>query len=102
MDPYTFEDNFGSKGWPDGSNFGGYLNPELDRLFAKGLEEMDPGKRKLVYRRIHEIIYRDQPWFFLWFLSEFLVIKPWIKGICFGPRGAFGFAPGILGWWKER
>ena len=49
----------------DGSNFVSYSNPELDRLIESVRPELDYKKRIEIYRKIHSIMYEDQPYTFL-------------------------------------
>ncbi|MEJ7654407.1 MAG: peptide ABC transporter substrate-binding protein [Chloroflexia bacterium] len=49
------------KGAPAGSNFGGYCNPELDKLWAAQAKEPDPAKRKAIYDQIQQVMYDDTP-----------------------------------------
>ena len=46
-------------------NFGFYQNKEVDRLFDLGRRILDQGKRQEIYRRIHTLIFQDQPAAFL-------------------------------------
>lgn len=48
-----------------GSNFIGYKNPEVDRLILAGREEFDPAKRNEIFHRVHELLFADQPYTFL-------------------------------------
>jgi peptide/nickel transport system substrate-binding protein len=48
-----------------GSNHIGYSNPEADRLIVEARAEFDEDKRNAMYQKFHEIIYRDQPYTFL-------------------------------------
>ena len=49
-----------------GRNYGGYANPEIDKLYQAGMEEFDQEKRAEIYRKIHKIIYEDQPYLFMY------------------------------------
>ena len=48
-----------------GSNHIGYENPEVDRLILAADEDFDPTTRNEKFRRIHDLIYEDQPYTFL-------------------------------------
>ena len=67
-----------SGGWPpefyqiwhssqsdQGSNHVGYKNSEVDRLLVEARREFDQSKRDAIHRKIHRIIYEDQPYLFL-------------------------------------
>lgn len=49
-----------------GFNFVGYKNPEVDRLLELGRTEYNREERKKIYQRIQALIYRDQPYTFLY------------------------------------
>ena len=49
-----------------GFNFVGYNNPEVDRLLDLGRSEYDRETRRRIYNRIQELIYKDQPYTFLY------------------------------------
>ncbi|RVT98633.1 ABC transporter substrate-binding protein [Rhodovarius crocodyli] len=40
-----------------------YVNPEVDRLFDEQRVQTDPARRKAIYDRIQEIVWRDVPTF---------------------------------------
>jgi peptide/nickel transport system substrate-binding protein len=48
-----------------GFNVVNYSNPEADRLLIQGRTEYDREKRIRIYRRLHRIIYDDQPYLFM-------------------------------------
>lgn len=57
---------FHSASRDDGYNFGGYSNPEVDRLLDLARAETDPEELTATYRRIERILHEDQPYTFLW------------------------------------
>ncbi|MCZ6843419.1 MAG: ABC transporter substrate-binding protein [SAR324 cluster bacterium] len=82
-----------------GLNFVRYRNPEVDRLIEKAVKSIPDSERVKLYRRIHEIIYRDQPYTFLLershillaYNSKFSTVKPW-----------YTYAIGENYWWIDR
>lgn len=44
-----------------GSNFGQYANPEVDRLLEEGTRIFDPEQRREIYFRIQQIVREDLP-----------------------------------------
>lgn len=48
-----------------GSNFGGYSNPEADKLIEQAESELDAKKRNKIMQKLGAIIYDDQPYVFL-------------------------------------
>ncbi|CAN0341982.1 unnamed protein product, partial [Ectocarpus sp. 4 AP-2014] len=67
-DPYTNKNIYGTG---QDRNYGSYSNPEVDRLFAAGEKEFDRSERAKVYGKIHNLIYADQPYLFLYNRSSF-------------------------------
>ena len=49
----------------------GYSNPEVDRLFDEGELEFDREKRAEIYGKIHNEVFADQPYLFLYTRSSF-------------------------------
>ncbi len=49
-----------------GSNFVGFNNGEADRLLEEARTVFDKEKRAKLYHRLHEIIYEEQPYAFLY------------------------------------
>ncbi len=49
----------------DSSNHIGYQNPEVDKLIETLRVTMEPEKQISIYRKIHRILYDDQPYTFL-------------------------------------
>jgi peptide/nickel transport system substrate-binding protein len=46
-------------------NYGGYAHPEADRLMEALRVEMDPARRTGLGRRLHRLLYEEQPYLFL-------------------------------------
>lgn len=84
------------------NNFGGYSNPEVDRLFELGATELDPAARARCYQEIHRLIYDDQPMTFLFHPPSLWAISKRLRGVEFSIRGPFLFHPGIHDWWVPR
>jgi ABC-type transport system substrate-binding protein len=68
-----------------GLNLVRYRNPEVDRLIEAGTTSIPDAERIPIFRRIHELIYADQPYTFLTesnhtlvgYRSLFRSVKPW-------------------------
>jgi len=56
---YYMSSEIPRKAKPAGSNFGGYSNLELDKLWKQQATETDPAKRKALYDQIQQIMYDD-------------------------------------------
>jgi peptide/nickel transport system substrate-binding protein len=72
----AFPDPDATSGWvceqiasaenPDGANWQGYCNPEIDELMAKQATTLDPVARKELYNQIEQIIYDDYVYIGMW------------------------------------
>ena len=96
-DPYTNENLFGTG---QDRNYGSYSSPEVDQLFKEGMKEFDREKRAAIYAKIHEILYEDQPYTFLYFRSSFYGFNKKLRGYNFSPRGPFHYGPGASAMWS--
>lgn len=108
MQDKTFEASFG--GWgtgtdPDtslniwgkgeGRNYGSYDNPEVDKLFEAGKREFDPAKRRLIYQKIAQLVYDDQPYTWLFYQNAYYGFNKDLRGYMFSPRGPYHYGPGF-------
>ena len=57
---------FSTEAIAEGTNFGSYSNPELDRLFATARLQTDPERAKAALVEAQRILHRDQPYTLLW------------------------------------
>lgn len=91
-----------SEGIPSHTNYMGYRNPEVDRLFQMGQHEVDPEARKAIYHRINQILFRDRPLILLEYSPAYSMAAKDLRGVAFSPRGVtYGFIPGMRGWSLE-
>ncbi|MEO0531588.1 MAG: ABC transporter substrate-binding protein [Planctomycetota bacterium] len=95
-DPYFNKNIFGTD---EDRNYVGYSNPEVDRLFDAGEREFDREKRAEIYAQIHNLIYADQPYLFLYNRSSFYGFNKRLRGYRFSPRGPFSYGPGLGSVW---
>jgi peptide/nickel transport system substrate-binding protein len=51
---------------PDGANWQGYCNPELDALLDEQAVTTDPASRKALYEQIQQIMYDDMIYIGIW------------------------------------
>jgi peptide/nickel transport system substrate-binding protein len=58
-----------------------YRNRDVDRLFELGQTTKDKQKRKKIYKKIHQLIYDDQPACFLFFPVHFHVVSARFAGV---------------------
>ncbi len=68
-------------------NFIGYSNEEVDRLLIEGRRTFDQDKRRNIYHRIHELIYDEQPYIFLYVPDSLTAIHSRFEGIEVAPAG---------------
>lgn len=84
---------------PGGLNLVRYKNPEVDALIEQGVRSIPEAERVRIYRRIHEIIHRDQPYTFLTeqnhnlvaYRTRFGMVQPW-----------YAYEVGYDYWWVEQ
>jgi len=80
-------------------NFVGYNNPEVDRLMTEARRAFDQAERKKLYQRIHELIYNDQPYMFLYVPDRLSVLHTRFRGIKPAPAG-IGY--NFIDWWVPK
>ena len=68
-------------------NFIGYRNEEVDRLLAEGRRTFNESKRAAVYHRIHELIYQDQPYLFLYSADTLPIVNARFRNVEVSPIG---------------
>lgn len=79
----------------EGRNYGMYSNKRVDELFEKGLRELDPKKREAIYGEIHNILWEDQVYTWLFYRNAFYAFSKKVRGYNFAPTGPYLFDPGI-------
>ena len=96
-DPDTSENLWGTG---QDRNFGEYSNLEVDRLFAEGRKEFDEAKRAEIYGKIHNLLFEDQPYTWLFVRNSFYGFNKRLRGYVFSPRGPYNYGPGFDSIWK--
>ena len=86
-DPDLFDIWHSSKTKEGEFNFISYNNAEVDRLLIAGRQTFDIGKRKQIYRRIHQILSEEQPTIFLYVPDALTLIHKRFRGIEKAPLG---------------
>jgi peptide/nickel transport system substrate-binding protein len=76
-------------------NYGQYSNPEVDKLFVQARKEFDKEKRGELYGRIHNLLWEDQPYTWLYNRNGFYGFNKKLRGYNFSPRGPFHYSPGF-------
>ena len=82
-----------------GRNYVGYANPRVDELYELARASFDHDFRRDCYREIQRLIYRDQPYTFLWNRASLWAFSKRLGGVRLSPRGIGNFYPGMLDWW---
>ena len=98
-DPYPYWHT--SQFPPTGLNSGFYSNPEADRLMEAARGELDEGRRRDLYHRLHRIFRDDAPAIWVTNASQKYAFRKDVRGLATSPLGLFGIWPGPVGWWKE-
>lgn len=98
-DPDTSENIWGTG---QERNYGFYSNKEVDNLFEQGRREFDRKKRGRIYARIHELVYADQPYTWLYFRNSFYAFSKQLRGYNFSPRGPYHYGPGYGSIYKVK
>jgi peptide/nickel transport system substrate-binding protein len=99
LDPDPFDIWHSSKTKTGEFNFIDYKNAEVDRLIILGRQTFDQSKRKEIYQKIHEIIFEEQPYMFLYAPESLIVIDKRFQGIDPGPAG---IGHNFIRWWAEK
>lgn len=79
----------------EGRNYGHYSNQEVDALFEQARREFDPDRRNALYGQIHNLIWEDQPYTWLFYRNSFYGFNKRLRGYNFSPRGPFHYGPGF-------
>jgi peptide/nickel transport system substrate-binding protein len=58
----------------------GYTNPQVDGLIDQAVQTFDEGKRRDVYRQLHQITRDEAAWLFLFNTQDIYGFKPTVKG----------------------
>ena len=99
LDPDNFDIWHSCKTRPGEFNFIGYKNEEVDRLLEKARRTCDKEKRKACYQRVHEIIYDEQPYMFLYIPDSLSIVHSRFQGIKPAP---IGIRYNLIDWWVPR
>jgi peptide/nickel transport system substrate-binding protein len=101
-DPDTGWNLWRTEEYETGRNYGGYSNPRVDELFAKGRHTFDFEARRKIYQEISKLTYEDQPYTWVHNRPILAVFNKRIRGVQFSPRGIYNFEPSYSGWWVAK
>jgi peptide/nickel transport system substrate-binding protein len=80
---------------PEGYNFTGYSNPEVDRLIEQALTQRDMKSAKQFWSEAQRAIYNDQPYTFIAVPQELTAIDDRFCNVSPSPISIFAH---IAGW----
>lgn len=98
-EPDNFDIFHSSKTREGEFNFVGYKNEEVDRLLVEARAEFDQDKRAGLYRKIHRILYDDQPYMFLYVPESLVAVNSRFNGVAPAPAG---ITYNFIDWWVAR
>ena len=87
LDPDMYDIWHSSKTKEGQFNFVGYANYEVDKLLLEGRRTFDISERKKIYYKIHEILYNEQPYLFLYVPDALPILHSRFKGVEVGVAG---------------
>ncbi|MDH4190732.1 MAG: ABC transporter substrate-binding protein [Betaproteobacteria bacterium] len=74
------------------NNFGGYSNPEVDSLLVESKLTLDHEKRRTIYRKLHAMLAEENPYTFLWTLTNYSAYHRKLRGVEIHPYKFFSYA----------
>jgi len=98
-DPDLFDIFHSSKTKKGEFNFVGYHNEEVDRLILEGRRTFDQEKRTHIYHRIHELVYEDQPYTFLYVPDALPLVHARFRNVIAKP---IGIGYNLIDWYAPQ
>ena len=74
------------------NNFGGYSNPEVDGLINESKLTLDHEKRRTINRKLHSILADENPYTFLWTLTNYSAYHKKVRRVAIHPYKFFSYA----------
>ena len=74
------------------NNFGAFSNPEVDSLIVESKLTLDHEKRRTINRKLHEIIADENPYTFLWTITNYAAYNKKLRRVAIHPYKFFSFA----------
>jgi peptide/nickel transport system substrate-binding protein len=74
------------------NNFGAYSNPEVDSLIVESKLTLDHEKRRTIYRKLHALLADENPYTFLWTLTNYAAYQKKLRRVAIHPYKFFSFA----------
>ncbi len=103
--PYMMYHSSMAKILPSGESAGendvSFSNDEVDRLLEDQLREVNPEKRTQIFRKIHKIIYENQPYTYLVVPKNLAALNKRFQNVEYSTKGygLFTFYPALVKWW---
>lgn len=74
------------------NNFGGYSNPEVDGLINESKLTLDHEKRRTINRKLHALLAEENPYTFLWTLTNYAGYHKKVRRVAIHPYKFFSYA----------
>lgn len=74
------------------NNFGAYSNPQVDSLIVESKLTLDHEKRRTINRKLHALIAEENPYTFLWTLTNYAGYNKKLRKVSIHPYKFFSFA----------
>jgi peptide/nickel transport system substrate-binding protein len=74
------------------NNFGAYSNPDVDSLLVEAKLTLDHEKRRTIYRKLHEMLAEENPYTFLWTLTNYAAYHRKVRAVRVHPYKFFTYA----------
>jgi peptide/nickel transport system substrate-binding protein len=74
------------------NNFGAYSNPEVDSLIVESKLTLDHEKRRTINRKLHAIVAEENPYVFLWTLTNYAAYNKKVRHVGIHPYKFFSYA----------
>lgn len=98
-EPDNFDIWHSSKTGEGEFNFVSYANAEVDELLVTARREFDQEKRAACYHRVHQILYDEQPYMFLYVPDSLSALHRRFRGI---EPSLSGIYHNFIYWWVPR
>ena len=74
------------------NNFGAFSNPDVDSLIVESKLTLDHEKRRTINRKLHEIIADENPYTFLWTITNYAAYNKKLRRVAIHPYKFFSYA----------
>ena len=74
------------------NNFGAFSNPDVDSLIVESKLTLDHEKRRTINRKLHALIADENPYTFLWTITNYAAYNKKLRRVAIHPYKFFSFA----------